>query len=170
VHHQTETICKLAVQQDGDALQFVHQQTEVICTLAVQQNGHALRFVQHQHQTAEICRLAIQQDSEAARFVREDVLTPSTSSTPSTSTLLARHYRHDYPVLERHSESILVTTINECMVCMQTDSNVITACHHQFCEPCLLTWAQAQEHTTITCPCCRTPLAFYHSLVLHVQL
>ena len=32
---QTEKICKLAVQQDGYALQFVKKQTEEICKLAV---------------------------------------------------------------------------------------------------------------------------------------
>ena len=39
---------KLAVQQDGRALQYVHNQTEELCKLAVQQNGFALRYVHNQ--------------------------------------------------------------------------------------------------------------------------
>jgi hypothetical protein len=35
---QTEEICKLAVQQNGMALQYVKEQTEELCKLAVQQN------------------------------------------------------------------------------------------------------------------------------------
>jgi len=44
IPHQTEAICKQAVQQDGYALQFVHHQTEAICKLAVQQNGNVLEY------------------------------------------------------------------------------------------------------------------------------
>ena len=54
VKEQTEEICKLAVQQDGIALQFVKEQTEEICKLAVQQNGHALKYVSTSFQTEEI--------------------------------------------------------------------------------------------------------------------
>ena len=42
VIEQTEEICKLAVQQNGNALEFVKYQTEELCKLAVQQNGNAL--------------------------------------------------------------------------------------------------------------------------------
>jgi hypothetical protein len=51
-----EEICKLAVQQNGDALRYVKNQTEEICKLAVQQNGDALKYVKNQ--TEEICELA----------------------------------------------------------------------------------------------------------------
>ena len=34
-----------AVNQDGDALQYVRDQTEAVCLAAVNQNGYALRYV-----------------------------------------------------------------------------------------------------------------------------
>src|SRR3990167_918856 len=60
VTEQTEEICLAAVQQDGDALQYVTEQTEEICLAAVQQNGDALQYVTEQ--TEEICLAAVQQD------------------------------------------------------------------------------------------------------------
>jgi len=60
VKHQTDKICKLAVQQNGCALRYVNNQTNEICKLALQQNGCALRYVNNQ--TDEICKLAVQQD------------------------------------------------------------------------------------------------------------
>ena len=38
--YEDEASCKLAVQQYGNALQFVKDQTDEICKLAVQQNGN----------------------------------------------------------------------------------------------------------------------------------
>ncbi len=49
--------CKLAVQQNGLALEYVKEQTEEICKLAVQQKGMALKYVKEQ--TEEICKLAV---------------------------------------------------------------------------------------------------------------
>ncbi len=46
--------CKLAVQQNGLALEFVEEQTEEICKLAVQQNWRALEFVKEQNE--ELCK------------------------------------------------------------------------------------------------------------------
>ena len=34
-----------AVEQDGDALQYVKDQTEPVCLKAVERNGYALRYV-----------------------------------------------------------------------------------------------------------------------------
>jgi len=65
-------ICRLAVQQDGRALQYVQNQTDEICKLAVQQNGLALRYVRNQ--TDEICKLAIQQNSRALQYARKGIL------------------------------------------------------------------------------------------------
>lgn len=63
-------ICKMAVQQNGIALQFIEKQTEEICKLAVQQNGWALQYVISQ--TEEICKLAIQQQKGwVLQFVKE---------------------------------------------------------------------------------------------------
>jgi len=69
INEQTEELCKLAVQQNGYALQFVKEQTEEICKLAVQQNGYALDYVKEQ--TPEICKLAVQQQGCALQFVKE---------------------------------------------------------------------------------------------------
>ena len=43
--YENYEICKLAVQENGLALQFVKNQTEKICELAVQQDEIALQFV-----------------------------------------------------------------------------------------------------------------------------
>ena len=45
VNKQTEEICKLAVQNFGDALGYVEEQTEEICKLAVQQDESALMYI-----------------------------------------------------------------------------------------------------------------------------
>ena len=64
---QTEEICKLAVQQNGHALEFVKNQTEELCKFAIQQNGLAIKNVKEQ--TEEICKLAVQQYGYALYFV-----------------------------------------------------------------------------------------------------
>src|SRR3989339_2108397 len=58
-----EFYCKIAVQQNGNALKYVKKQTEEICKMAVQQNGYALQYVKEQ--TEEICKLAVQQNGYA---------------------------------------------------------------------------------------------------------
>ena len=68
IKEQTEEICKLAVQQHGSALQFVKKQTEEICKLAVQRDSRALQFVKKQ--TEEICKLAVQQNVCASQYVK----------------------------------------------------------------------------------------------------
>ncbi len=75
--YKTEDICKLAVQQNGLALQFVdfESRTDEICKLAVQQNGLALQFIRIINSTDEICNIAIQQNSLALRHVRPNELT-----------------------------------------------------------------------------------------------
>ena len=67
VHNQTDELCELAVKKEGYALQFVHNQTDEICKLAVQQNGWALEYVHNQ--TDEICKLAVQQNGYALDYV-----------------------------------------------------------------------------------------------------
>ncbi len=64
---QTYELCKLAVQQNGYALQFVKEQTEDICKLAVKQNGYASYYMKEQ--TDELCKLAIQQNKEAIKYI-----------------------------------------------------------------------------------------------------
>ena len=58
--------CKLSVQQDGLALQYVKNQTEEICKLAVHQNGLAIQYVKNQ--TEEIRKLVVQEGGLVFRF------------------------------------------------------------------------------------------------------
>ena len=60
VLQQIEENDKIAVQNDGLALEFVKSQTDEICKLAVRNKAWALKFVESQ--TEEICKLAIQQN------------------------------------------------------------------------------------------------------------
>jgi hypothetical protein len=46
-------MCKIPVQKNGNALQYVKNQTDEICKLAVQQDGYALEYVVTQ--TDDIC-------------------------------------------------------------------------------------------------------------------
>jgi len=68
VQNQTDEICRLAVQQNGLTLQYVQNQTDEICKLAVQKNGLALQYVQSQ--TEELCKLAVQQNGRALQYVQ----------------------------------------------------------------------------------------------------
>ena len=72
---KTEELCKLAVQQNGFALEFVNKQTEEVCKLAVQQNGLALYYVKEQFKTEEICHLAVQQSELASKYVKQKSVT-----------------------------------------------------------------------------------------------
>ena len=67
----TEELCKLAIQQNWSALQYVKVQTEELCKLAVQQNWSALQFVKPELMSYEICKLAIQQSAFALCYVKE---------------------------------------------------------------------------------------------------
>ena len=67
---QNEEICKWAVQENANALQYVKNQTEEICKLAVQQNGYSLKYVKIE-QTDELCKLAVQQNGISLRYVKE---------------------------------------------------------------------------------------------------
>ena len=71
----TDEICKLAVQQNGNVLQFIKPtlRSDEICKLAVQQNGNALQFVINQ--TSEICKLAVSKDIYALDFVKPELMT-----------------------------------------------------------------------------------------------
>ena len=40
--HQTDEMCKIAVQKNGWSLEYVHNQTDEICKLAVQTSGYGI--------------------------------------------------------------------------------------------------------------------------------
>jgi hypothetical protein len=67
VVNQTDELCQLAVQQTGDALQYVLNQTDELCKLAIQNDRcYAIQWVKNQ--TLELCTLAVQQNAFALRF------------------------------------------------------------------------------------------------------
>ena len=70
-----EEICKLAVQQNSNALQCIKKQTDGICKLAVQKNGYALQYVSPELITDEICKLAVQENSRVLQYVLPELMT-----------------------------------------------------------------------------------------------
>jgi hypothetical protein len=74
---QNEEMCKLAVQQNGNVLEYVKPEfkTEEICRLAIKKYGCALRYVKPEFQTEEMCKLAVQQNGLALRFVKPEFIT-----------------------------------------------------------------------------------------------
>jgi hypothetical protein len=56
-----------AVENDGDALQYVKDQTEPVCLKAVERNGDALRYVKDQ--TEPVCLKAVENDGDALQYV-----------------------------------------------------------------------------------------------------
>jgi hypothetical protein len=44
----------------------------------------------------------------------------------------------------------------ECQVCLDTNSNMSTACNHRFCEPCLKHWYNQCNKNQFSCPMCRS--------------
>ena len=72
----TEKIYKLAVQKDGKTLQYVPPElmTDEICKLAVQQNSfYALQYLKPKLMTDEICKLAVRQNGYALRYVPSEL-------------------------------------------------------------------------------------------------
>ena len=69
IANQTPDLCMVAVQNDGNALQFVKEQTPEICMIAVNKKGCALEHVKEQ--TPEICIEAVKNDPWAIQFVKE---------------------------------------------------------------------------------------------------
>ena len=92
---QTDDICKLAVKQNGLALDYVKNQTEDICKLAVQQIGGALRYVKEQ--TEELCKLAVQQHYSALKYVKEqteELCKLAVQQHPSALCYVPEHMKH----------------------------------------------------------------------------
>ena len=70
--NQTEEICLIACEREGDALQYVHNQTEKICLTAIHDDPYALQYVKEQ--TEKICLAAIEQDQTVLEFVDDKFL------------------------------------------------------------------------------------------------
>lgn len=69
--YQSAGLCKLAVESEGEALQFVNDEfiTEELCDIAVRQNPKAIQFVKEEFLTAELCIMAVQRDAYALKDV-----------------------------------------------------------------------------------------------------
>jgi hypothetical protein len=65
--YQTDEICKLAIQNNPYALQFVNNQTNDLCKYAVSINGMVLKYVQHR--TDDICEIAVNQNGLSLIYV-----------------------------------------------------------------------------------------------------
>ena len=74
--------CKTLIENCPFNIIFISDKmlTEEICKLAVQQNEGALQYVKDQ--TVEICKLAVQQDGEALKFVKDPVIKHKCVSNP----------------------------------------------------------------------------------------
>jgi hypothetical protein len=68
VVNQTDELCRLAIQRDGYALYCVRNQTDELCTIAVQRDGRVLQYVVNQ--TDDLCRLAVQREGSTLQYVR----------------------------------------------------------------------------------------------------
>ena len=44
--------------------------------------------------------------------------------------------------------------IDDCSICLDSQSNVYTNCSHMYCKPCISKWLKTHD----TCPCCREEL------------
>jgi len=44
--------------------------------------------------------------------------------------------------------------IDDCSICLDSQSNVYTNCSHMYCRPCISKWLKTHD----TCPCCREEL------------
>ena len=56
------------------ALRYVKEQTEEVCKLAVQENGYALQYVEAQTASSllEISKLAVKENSDALKYVKKE--------------------------------------------------------------------------------------------------
>ena len=44
--------------------------------------------------------------------------------------------------------------LDDCSICLDSQSNVYTSCSHMYCKPCISKWLKTHD----TCPCCRVEL------------
>jgi hypothetical protein len=58
---QNDELCKIAVEQNGRALQYVKNQTPEMCEFAVRQNGRVLEFVKNK--TPDLLKIALSSNS-----------------------------------------------------------------------------------------------------------
>ena len=55
------------------------------------------------------------------------------------------------------SKTIKNVKIEECSICLDKQSSIITECNHQFCKDCIDIWSNTNKKTD--CPYCRAKLS-----------
>ena len=66
----------------------------------------------------------------------------------------------EYGIIQKlhyNKEIKYVETINECTICLNSNSNIISKCNHQFCETCIVKWYEKHN----CCPLCKQDLSGY---------
>ena len=65
---QSEKVKRFAVQENGNAIQYIKNPHEEICKLAVNQDGCAIRYINNPSQ--KVCKLAVQRDGGAIQYIK----------------------------------------------------------------------------------------------------
>jgi len=125
VINQTEKICKLAVQKNGLALQYVIVQTKEICNFAIQQNAFALKYVIFQNN--ELCKLAVKQNGLSLYYVE--------TQTKELCKLAVQQNPNALKYVKNQTKDI-------CKLAIQKDSSVIRYVKKRKVEICKLTMQQ----------------------------
>lgn len=71
---QDPEFCRIAVQNNGMAIQYVNNPSVELCVIAVKNNGYSLQFIDQDRlddRKGEICRLAVEYVPWAIKYVKE---------------------------------------------------------------------------------------------------
>jgi hypothetical protein len=58
-----------------------------------------------------------------------------------------------------------VVKMEDCSICLESNSNMITSCNHQFCKDCIEDWIQIRKY----CPCCRKRMNKSNLFLIHSE-
>jgi Domain of unknown function (DUF4116) len=132
----TLDLCRLAVEQNGLALEYVYinNKTPELCRLAVEQNGRALHHVPENYWTPKLCRIAVEQDGRALGYVPVNKRTPELYSIAVQQNGLVL-----YDVLKEHRTPEL------CYMAVQQKGNVLCFVPEDYRTPELCRIAIAQH-------------------------
>jgi hypothetical protein len=175
VKEQTKEICLEAVKEDERALQIVEEQTEEICLESVKKNGGSLQFVKKQ--TEQICLEAIKQNVNSLQFVKEKTEQICLEFDKKNDEIFISSCQKNYCEIVKimcdscdkyvvviednkivkwyvkftpYERKQIDKDIEECPICMEVQSNIITDCNHQLCLECC-----QHIYKTKTCHICR---------------
>jgi len=75
VKNKSKYICKLALEENGNAFQYVDDiyKDHYICEYAVKKNGLNLQFVPYDLRTEEVCKSALKNNIDAIQFVPQHI-------------------------------------------------------------------------------------------------